>query len=67
MDWKILGKILLQVLVFFAAIGAFFILFALSVEWLGIWTLLIVPSYLLYYVIKNMYHDELVRQGKRQH
>ena len=67
MDWKVLSKVLFQVFGGIALVMAFFILLALSIEWLGIWTLLIIPGYLLYYVIKNMYHDELVRQGKRMH
>ena len=67
MDLKVLGKVLFQVFGGIASVMIFLILVALSIEWLGIWTLLIIPGYLLYYVIKNMYHDELIRQGKRLH
>lgn len=66
-DWKVLRKVLFQV---FGSITVFLIivfLLMLSVLYFGGWTLLIIPTLILYYVIKSMYIDELVRTGKRQH
>jgi NADH:ubiquinone oxidoreductase subunit 3 (subunit A) len=67
MDWKILGKVLFQVFGFITvcliAIASVFF----SVAWLGMWSLMIIPTFLLCYVTAMMYRDEMVRQGKRQH
>lgn len=65
MDWKILGKVLFQVFglitVCLVAVASLFF----SVVWLGIWSLMIIPTILLCYVTTMMYRDEMVRQGKR--
>ena len=67
MEWKILGQVLWHVfgtitVVVLAILGVIF-----AIDFLGIWSLLIVPLIVLFYVIKSMYEDELVRQGKRLH
>lgn len=66
-DWEVLRKVLLKVVVGISSTVAAFALLALSIEWFGKWTLTLIPVVVLYYVIKCMYHDELVRQGKRLH
>lgn len=67
MDLKILGKVLFQVFGFMAVCLITVTSLFFSVMWLGVWTLMIIPTLLLCYVITMMYHDEMVRQGKRRY
>lgn len=63
-DWKILGKVSLKVFGSLAAAAGFFVLLNVSIELIGGWTLLFFPAIVIYYVIKFLYEDEMIRQGK---
>lgn len=67
MDWKVLFKVLGKVALFFLYIALGMVMAVLAISYLQQWSLLIIPTLLLYYVIKHMYEDEMFRQGKRDH
>lgn len=66
-DWPVLGKVLFKVCAFFVVIAFWVGMAMLAMAYMGKWSLLSIPLFVVYLVIKHMYHDELVRQGKRLH
>lgn len=66
-DWKVLSKVMFLVFSTITFAAAILALLVIGVEWFGKWMLLLIPVYVLIYVIKRMYHDEMVRQVKRQY